>query len=153
MREAGMSALEYDARDVLDRYVALLSRPGAGPIRDAAELAHPKDIVKVVLQHCIKAIDEADKRSFLRDAYLALGNFQRLSEEERNAVALLDEVGPPGEPGTDLQKEQARRIGGVAAPLQTVMDRLMGEVAVLAEELKALPGEDAGPPPSAPPVA
>jgi hypothetical protein len=138
-----MDAPEYDARDVLDKYVATLSKPEPGSIiRDVAELAHPKDIIRFVLQHCIKTIDEAEKQDFLRDAYLALGNFQELSEEERKAVLLLGELGPPSPPGTDEQEQQAKRIEEVAVPLQTVLDRLKAEVAVLSQELKCLPGPD-----------
>jgi hypothetical protein len=133
-----MNAPEYDARDVLDRYVAVLGQPSANIIRDAGELAYPKDIVKFVLQHCIRTIAEADKQDFLRSAYVSLGTFQELNDEERKAVALLGEIGPPHPPGTALQEEQAKRITDVAAPLQAVMDRLRAEAAVLAQELKSL---------------
>ena len=57
-------------------------------------------------------------------------------------MALLGEIGPPHPPGTALQEEQAKRITDVAAPLQAVMDRLKAEAAVLAQELKSLPGPD-----------
>ena len=137
-----MSTPEYDARDVLDRYVATLNQPSNSIIRDAGELAYPKDIVKFVLQHCIRTIAEADKQSFLRNAYVSLGNFQELNDDERKAVALLKEIGPPHPPGTALQDEQAKRITDVAAPLQALMDRLKAEAAVLAQELKSLPRPD-----------
>jgi hypothetical protein len=135
-----MNTPDYDARDVLDRYVAALSQPGAGIIRDAGELAYPKDIVKFVLQHCIRTIAEADQQDFLRGAYVSLGNFQELNDEERKALALLDEIGPPHPPGTALQEAQAKRITDVAVPLQAIMDRLRAEAAVLAQELRSLPG-------------
>ena len=137
-----MNTPEYDARDVLDRYVATLNRPSNSIIRDAGELAYPKDIVKFVLQHCIRTIAEADKQSFLRNAYVSLGSFQELNDEERKAVALLGEIGPPHPPGTALQEEQAKRITDVAAQLQAIMDRLRAEAAILAQELKSLPGPD-----------
>ena len=137
-----MSTPQYDTRDVLDRYVATLNKPSNSIIRDAGELAHPKDIIKFVLRHCIRTIGETDKQSFLRSAYISLGNFQELSDEERKAVALLSEIGPLAPPGTGLQEEQAKRISDVAAPLQAIMDRLRAEVAVLAQELKSLPGAD-----------
>ena len=137
-----MGTPEPDARDVLDRYVVTLNKPSEGVIRDATELAHPKDVIKFVLQHCIRTIEEADKRRFLRDAYLLLGNFQELTAEERKAVAALSEIGPPGQPGSELQEEQAKRIGDFAIVLQTVMARLKAEVAVLGQELKLLPGSD-----------
>jgi hypothetical protein len=137
-----MGTSEHDARDVLDQYVGTLNQSGEGIIRDATDLAYPKDIIKFVLRHCIKTIEEADKRSFLRNAYLSLGNFQVLSDEERKAVAALNALGPPGPPGSELLEEQAKRIGDFAIPLQAVMHRLKAEVAVLAQELKLLPGSD-----------
>src|SRR5262245_50105678 len=142
MRSSSMGTPEPDARDVLDRYVVTLSKPSESVIRDATELAHPKDTIKFVLQHCIKTIEEADQRRFLRGAYLSLGNFQELTEEERTAVAALSEIGPPGQPGSELQEEQAKRIGDLAIVLKAVMDRLKAEVAILAQELKLLPGSD-----------
>jgi hypothetical protein len=137
-----MSTPQYDTRDVLERYVATLNKPSNSIIRDARELTHPKDIIKFVLRHCIRAIGETDKQSFLRSAYISLGNFQELTDEERKAVVLLSEIGPAAPPGTGLQEEQAKRISDVAAPLQAIMDRLRAEVAVLAQELKSLAGSD-----------
>jgi hypothetical protein len=137
-----MSTPEYDARDVLERYVAALSKVSDDTIRDATELAYPKDIIKFVLQHCIKTIEGADKRSFLRSAYLSLGNFQELTDEERKAVAFLSEIGPPGSTGSELQEEQAKRIRDVAIPIQAVLERLKVEVAILTQELKLLPSSD-----------
>ena len=55
---------------------------------------------------------------------------------------LLSEIGPVAPPETGLQEEQAKRISDVAAPLQAIMNRLRAEVAVLAQELKSLPGTD-----------
>ena len=136
-----MSATQYDARDILEKYLATLSKPSTGMIRDAAELAHPRDMIRFVLQHCIKAIEAPDKRSFLQGAYLSLGTFQELSQDERKAVVMLGEIGPLASPGTDLGKEQARRIGNFADRLRPIMDRLKAEVAVLAEELNALLGD------------
>jgi hypothetical protein len=132
----------YDPRDVLDSYVATLSQTGKSIIRDASELGYPKDIIKFVLRHCMKAITEPDKQSFLKSAYLSLGNFQELSEEERRAVDLLSEIGPLHPSGTALEGDQAKRIADVAVPLQSVMDKLKAEVAVLTQELKFLTGDD-----------
>jgi hypothetical protein len=153
-----MIAPEYDARDVLQRFVAALSVPGDAVIRDAADLAHPKEIIKSVLQHCIKTIEGADERTFLRSAYLSLGSYQELTDDERKALSALREIGPPGPPESELQQEQARRIREFAIPLQAVMDRLKAETAILNQELKLLPGQDQacsgtateGPPPLRP---
>ena len=137
-----MNSPEYDARDVLQKFIATLSVPADAPIRDVADLAHPKEVIKFVLQHCIKTIEGADERTFLRSAYLSLGSYQELSEDERKALSVLGEIGPPGAPESELQKEQARRIREFAVPLQAVMDRLKAETAILTQELKLLPGQD-----------
>jgi hypothetical protein len=135
-----MNGPRYDARDILEKYVATLNQPGNGIIRDAAELGHPKDVIRFVLQHCIRTIEDSDKQEFLRNAYISLGNFQELNNEQKKAVMLLGEIGSPASPGTDLHGEQAKRISGVAAPLQVVIDRLKAEAAVLGQELACLPG-------------
>jgi hypothetical protein len=137
-----MSTPEYDAREVLQKFVTTLAEPAATLIHDAAGLAHPKEVIKSVLQLCIRTIEGADERRFLRTAYLALGSYQELTGEERKAVAALREVGPPGPPESKLQQEQARRIRDFAIPLQAVMVRLKEETAILAQELKLLPGQD-----------
>ena len=134
-----MNAQPWDAREVLERYVAALNKPDGGVIRDATELSHPKDIIRFVLQHCIKTIEGADNQDFLRGAYLSLGNFQLLSDEERKAVTLLADVGAVGSSKTGLHEEQAKRISEVATPLQGLIDRLRAEVAVLLQELECLP--------------
>jgi hypothetical protein len=131
-----------DARDVLEKFIAALNECGDGTIRDVSELAHPKDVIKSVLQQCIKAIEAADQRSFLRSAYLSLGNYQELSEAERKALSAFRDVGPPGPPGSELLEEQTRRIGDFAVPLRALMVRLKEETAILAQELKSLPGAD-----------
>jgi hypothetical protein len=136
-----MNAPEYDARDVLQKFIATLSVPPDAPIRDVADLAHPKEVIKSVLQHCIKTIEGADERTFLRSAYLSLGSYQELSDDERKALSVLAEIGPPGQPASELQEEQAKRIREFAVPLQAVMDRLKAETAILAQELKLLPGQ------------
>jgi hypothetical protein len=134
-----MSSQRFDAREVLRNYVAILGASGDGIIRDAAELGHPKDTIRGVLRHCITTIEGADERAFLKQAYLWLGNFQALSEEERKAVMLLAEIGSPGSPGSDLHEEQAKRISEVADSLQGLLDKVRAETALLEQELGHLP--------------
>lgn len=131
---------QYDPREVLDRYIAVLGAAGGSIIRDASDLGHPKDIVKFVLQHCIRTIEAADQQKFLRHAYLSLAGFQVLSEEERAAATHLNQIWPEASAG-DAQLEGATgRFGEAAAPLQEVLARMRTETVVLAQELKSLPG-------------
>jgi septal ring factor EnvC (AmiA/AmiB activator) len=137
-----MNSPEYDAREVLQKFIATLDVSADAVIRDAADLAHPKDVIKSVLQHCIKTIEGADERTFLRTAYLSLGSYQDLTDDERKALSALRQVGPPAPPESKLQEEQARQIREFAIPLQAVTDRLKSETAILTQELKLLPGQD-----------
>lgn len=67
----------YDARDVLTKYLATLSSLDGAAIRDESELSHPKDVIKPVLQHCLRTIEDAGQRQLLSDAYLSLASFKR----------------------------------------------------------------------------
>jgi hypothetical protein len=74
-------------RDVLQKFVAALSVSADAVIRDAADLAHPKEVIKSVLQHGIKTIEGTDERTFLRTAYLSLEGYQELTDDERKALS------------------------------------------------------------------
>ena len=64
LRSIQVSVVEYDARDVLDSYLRALNRLDQSCVCDAAELGYPKDLIKFVLRHCIKTIEEEDKQTF-----------------------------------------------------------------------------------------
>lgn len=135
-----MSTADYDVRQVIESYVEALGQPNGTFVRDASELAYSKEVIKYALQFCIRSATADEARAALRSAYISLGNFQQLTAEEKGAVALLSEVGEPAAEGSELQQEQARRLGPVAVPLQAVMDRLKADLAILTQELKELPG-------------
>jgi hypothetical protein len=137
-----MTKPEFDPREVLERYLAVLREPGNAPVRDATELAHPKEAIRIVLQHCIRTTADRDQRDFLCNAYTSLSNFQSISELEKEALAVLREMGPLAAEGSKLFGKQARQITHVAAPLQALLDRVTAELAVLTQELKTLPGAD-----------
>jgi hypothetical protein len=69
-----------------------------------------------------------------------LSNFQQMSEVEKEALAVLTEMGPLATEGSKLFNKQARQITHVAGPLQQVLDRVTAERAVLTQELKSLAG-------------
>ena len=137
-----MSKQQFDPREVLERYVALLREPESSVVRDASELPHPKEAIRIVLQHCIRTATEPEAREFLENAYTSLSKFQEISEDEREALAILSGVGPLAAEGSKLFNKQARQITHVAAPLQSVLDRVSAELAVLTQELKSLPGAE-----------
>jgi hypothetical protein len=137
-----MTEPEFDPREVLERYVAVLREQGGSVVRDASELSHPKEAIRIVLQHCIKTATDRESRDFLRNAYVSLSNFQPISELEKEALAVLSGVGPLGAEGSKLFSKQARQITHVAAPLQSLLDRVTAELAVLMQELRSLPGAE-----------
>lgn len=125
--------VEYNARDVLDRYVTALGASAGAVVRDASAIGFPKDNVKFVLQHCIRTFEGEDQRQFLQDAYLSLASFQELTDDERKAASQLNEIWPTA-------AEANGHVGEAAAPLHDVLVRIRAETIVLTQELKTLTG-------------
>ena len=117
-----MSVTEYDARDVLDSYLGALNKLDQSSVCDAAELGYPKDLIKFVLRHCIKTIEEEDKRAFDVNAYLSLANFHELTDEERAAATLISEIGA----SSGGQSEKEARIREAATSLGAAIERHSG---------------------------
>ena len=130
---------QFNARDVLDRYVTALGASAGAVVRDASAIGYPKDNVKFVLQHCIRTIEGQEQRQFLEDAYVSLASFQELTDDERKAAARLNEIWPASSSG-DGQADLNGHVGETAAPLHDVLGRIRAETIVLAQELKSLGG-------------
>jgi hypothetical protein len=133
-----MAKPEFDPRDVLEKYVAVLGQQSTSVVRDVAELAHPKESIRNVLQHCIRTETDREAREYLLDAYVSLSGFQQISEADKAALAVLSEMGPIATEGSKLFDKQARQITHVAGPLRVLLDRVTAERAVLAQEIKTL---------------
>jgi hypothetical protein len=138
--ECRMSLAEYDARDVLDSYLGALNKLNQSSVCDAAELDYPKELIKFVLRHCIKTIEGEDERTFLRNAYLSLANFHELTEEERAAATLINEIGASS--GGQSGEEKESRIRDAATSLRAAIERHKAELAILGQELKILQADD-----------
>ena len=78
-------------REVLQGYAVTLQGAAQGVIRDASELPYPKEVIKSVLQHCISVSKDKQALKWLRIAYVSLADFQRLTYQERNAMARVAE--------------------------------------------------------------
>jgi hypothetical protein len=135
-----MAKPEFDPREVLEGYVAILGRPSSLVVRDEAELAHPKESIRSVLQHCIRTEADETAREYLHNAYLALSTFQQIGDVDKEALAVLSEMGPVAAEGSRLFDKQARQIIHVAGPLRLLLDRVTAERAVLAQEVRTLVG-------------
>jgi hypothetical protein len=124
---------EYNAREVLDRYVTALGNSAGAVVRDLRAIGFPKDNVKFVLQHCIRTFESDEQQQFLQDAYLSLASFQELTDDERKAASQLNEIWPTA-------SEANGHVGEAAAPLHDVLVRIRAETIVLTQELKTLTG-------------
>jgi hypothetical protein len=135
-----MNTVEFDPREVLGKYVAVLQAPGSAVVRSETELAHPKEAIRLVLQHCIRTAASDEAREFLYNAYASLSIFQPISDAEKEALDVLSGMGILADEGSKLFSKQAREITHVAGPLQSMLDRVTAEHAVLTQELQALSG-------------
>ena len=130
---------EIDAADVLSSYSSLLMRPTGSVIRNAAELKYSKQIIKIVLIHCIKLTEPGEQREFLRAAYVSLADFQELSDDERAALDIFE--APAGDKAEDIGLEDLRtmaKLGASHSDLAVgVYGRVAAESARLLQELQA----------------
>jgi hypothetical protein len=133
-----MTKVQLDPREVLEKYVAILQAQGGTVVRNVSELAHPKEAIRIVLQHCIRTAASDEARAFLHNAYASLSNFQEISDAEREALDVLNGMGPLADQGSKMFSKQAREITHVAGPLQSLLDRVTDEHAVLTQELRSL---------------
>ena len=125
----------YEADDVLRQYAVTLQLLVRGVIHDASELPYPKEVIKAVLRHSIK-VGKDDKRllEWLKNAYVALADFQPLTKDERDGLALLDEGALSGLSAAD-QAERLSRYGDIVKP---VLARYRAELDEIAKELGSL---------------
>ena len=116
----------YEADDVLRQYVAILQSGGHGVIRDASELPCPKEAIRFVLQHVFK-VGKEDKQllEWLKNAYVALADFQYLTEKERKALAVMETLSSP----TDLADPELRAAWtGLLARYRAELDDISKEL-------------------------
>ena len=133
-----MAKPELDPRVVLEKYLAALSKCGDAVVCNVSELAHPKEDVRVILQLWLRLATDEEQREHLKDAYTALSKFQPINDAEQEALTVLSGMGPIAVEGSKLFDKQKRQITHVAAPLQSIVDRVLAERAVLTQELKSL---------------
>jgi hypothetical protein len=136
-----MAKPELDPRVVLEKYLAVLTGSDDSVVCDVSDLAHSKEDVRVVLQRWLRIATDADQREQLKEAYASLSKFQHINDAEQEALAVLSGMGQIAVEGSKLFDKQKRQITHVAAPLQAIIDRVLAERAVLAQELKSLLGE------------
>ena len=81
-----MAKVEIDLALVLSAYSATLQQPKKTLVRDIKELPYPKEVIKMVLKHCIKLTEPGTERDFFRGADVCIADFQALTDEEKAAL-------------------------------------------------------------------
>jgi hypothetical protein len=81
-----MATVEIDLALVLSAYSATLKQPSKNLVRDITELPYPKEVIKMVLKHCITLTEPGTERDFFRGAYVCLADFQNLADAEKAAL-------------------------------------------------------------------
>lgn len=135
-RSATFPIDQADVRDVLAKYVALISGPSKALIRDESELPYPKDVIKAVLRRYIQMLKPGDRKlELLRSAYIALANFQSLSRDERQALSALAGIGAMGNASDEALTAQATLLALTGEAQKAVMQRYKEELDSLKREL------------------
>ena len=82
-------------------------------------------------------MSKEDKQTLemLKSAYVALADFQHLTKEERDALAVLNEGALAGL----SPAEQAERISSAGKAYSPVLDRYRAELDEISKELASLP--------------
>lgn len=132
----------FDPRDVLVSYMATLDAGSEMVVRDATDLPYSKEIVKTVLVGCLaRSGADDDARKLIVAAYVSLGDFQELSDDEKIAVEKMSGLGEMGEVGSDKLRQQAEIVARFAPAYQGVLLRSNAERDRLFDELKDFSGQ------------
>ena len=132
-----MARVEFDAKDVLDRYIALIKRTGGEGPQDIAKLPAPKDVIKEVLLHVLRKAPPDDATPIKR-AFILLASFQDLNNL---ASAATDEWSDRINETTDSSMDSdsllkaAQETVSLRGYLDSLEERMEVERAELAEEL------------------
>jgi hypothetical protein len=129
---------EVDARDVLEKYIAVLNTQSKSLIRDETELPYPKDVIRLVIKGCLARTDDSQTRERLKIAYQATADFQRLTDEERQAIAIMKEVDKPARWGSELFIQQVSDVIKYGPTQEAVAKRLVAEAEALFLDIKSL---------------
>ena len=73
-----MARVEFDAKDVLDKYIALIKRTGGQGPQDIARLPAPKGVIKDVLLNVLRKASPDKDATAVKQAFILLATFQDL---------------------------------------------------------------------------
>ena len=123
---------QVDVAGMLEAYVAVLEA-SEREIRPAHDLPFERDMLKQALLQGLEAAEDEEKE-LLEAAYLALAWFQKLSEEEAEAIEAFDAGGDPEAAPEALETEETLARSGAA--YAAVLERIERETRKLRAELR-----------------
>jgi hypothetical protein len=133
-----MARVEFDAKDVLDRYIALIKRTGGEGPQDIAKLPAPKDVIKEVLLHALRKATPDSDATTIKRSFILLATFQDLNNLASAATDewsdRIDETTDPSMDSDSLLKA-AQETVSLRGYLDSLEERMEVERAELAEEL------------------
>jgi hypothetical protein len=133
-----MARVEFDAKDVLDRYIALIKRTGGQGPQDIARLPAPKDVIKDVLLHVLRKASPDMDATTVKEAFMQLATFQDLPNLAGSSIddwpdRMTNTSNPPME--SNSLPKAAQDTVSLKSRLDSVEERMELERATLAEEL------------------
>ena len=133
-----MARGEFDAKDVLDRYIALIKRTGGKGPQDIARLPAPKDVIKDVLFDVLRKASPDMDTTPVKQAFMLLATFQDLPNLTSGSVDNwpdgMTETADPGMDSASSHKAAHEKVSRKSY-LDSVEERIELEGAALAEEL------------------
>ena len=130
--------IEFDAKDVLDKYVVLIRKTGGRSPQNILDLPAPKSVIKAVLLHVLKLAPSDSDLAPLKEAYIALATFQDQKAAANDAIdgwlAQMDEITDPSMTDAELRLA-AQKTASVRSFIGSIDDQVAAERALLADEL------------------
>jgi len=76
--------VEIDAKDVLDKYIALIRRTEGRSLQDVSALPVSKAVLKAILLHVLKNAPQGSNLTPIKRAYLELAVFSGPAERRKS---------------------------------------------------------------------
>lgn len=125
---------------IVNAYGRVLRETAAtGLVRDIHSLPYSKGQIKEALQFALRITDDESMRSHFVGAYIALSDFQELSDTQISALRSWNKVlgSASTEPTMEDLHKQAIAISNVGKDVTAIQAKSTAEARALAEELKA----------------
>jgi hypothetical protein len=130
-----MARVEFDAKDVLDKYVALIKRTGGQGPQDIARLPAPKGVIKDVLLNVLRKASPDMDATAVKQAFILLATFQDLPILASGSIDdWLDSMTEKSDPPMESEPKPTHTVSPKDR-LDSVEERMELERATLAEEL------------------